>query len=56
MSLNSFANQQAQLLSVDNSNAIFYDHYNEVCQAYEAEANAINGTVSDVYAPSDVTT
>lgn len=56
MSLNSFANQQAQLLSVDNSNAIFYYHYNEVCQAYEAEANAINGTVSDVYAPSDVTT
>lgn len=53
-SINSFNSQQVQLLAVDGSNTKFYGYYNDIAQAYEAEARLWNGLIPDTYLNGDI--
>lgn len=54
MSLNTFSQQAALLLQVDQSNSKFYEFYDTQVRAYEGETADINGQVADEYMDSDV--
>ena len=52
--VSAFNDRAAQLLQVDNSNATFYNYYNNICTAYENEARAMSGIIPDTYTAADL--